>query len=76
MLINKDARPADSIYYVACCIIEELKGLNQVFVDDGYYLIKGKYNKSLKYTDYLLALNFLFLIEKVAIKEGRLNYVH
>ncbi|WP_430098301.1 ABC-three component system middle component 6 [Peribacillus simplex] len=76
MLINKDARPADSIYYIACCIIEELKGLNTVFVDDGYYIIKEQYNKSLKYTDYHLALNFLFLIEKIVFKEGRLNYVH
>jgi hypothetical protein len=76
MLINKDANPADNIYYIACCILEEVKGLTKVLIDECYYTVMKKYNKSLKYTDYLLALNFLFLIEKINFKEGGLSYVY
>ncbi|HFK1513853.1 ABC-three component system middle component 6 [Bacillus paranthracis] len=76
MLINKDARPADNIYYIACCIIEKIKALNEIYVDEGYYMIKQEYNEFLKYNDYLLALNFLYLIEKITFEEGRLIYVH
>ncbi|PFT22398.1 hypothetical protein COK52_16700 [Bacillus thuringiensis] len=76
MLINKDARPVDNIYYIACCTIEELKGTNGLHVDEGYYMVKREYNEFLKYSDYLLALNFLYLIEKITFKEGRLIYVH
>lgn len=76
MLIDKDAKPADNIYYIACCIIEELKEINKVFLDKGYSIVKEKYNPALKYTDYILALNFLYLIEKINLKEGRVNYVY
>jgi hypothetical protein len=76
MLINKDAKPADSVYYIACCIIEELKKRKWMIIDEGFQIIKGNYNKSLKYTDYLLALHFLYLIERIILKEGGLYFVH
>ncbi|SFE26281.1 hypothetical protein SAMN05428981_104222 [Bacillus sp. OV194] len=76
MLINKDVHPADTIYYIACCILEELKEIKMVKVDDGYRIIKQIYNPILKYSDYILALNFLFLIERISLNEGNLNYVY
>ncbi len=74
ILINLDAKPNDSIYFIAGCIIEESNDFFQA--DLVFKIVRNKYNKSLTYSDYMLALNFLFLLDKIFIKEGGLSIVH
>lgn len=71
MLINKDGKPIDSIYFISCCILEELGKEENISIEELYILVVNKYNEELKYMDYSLSLNFLFLIDKIELyKEG------
>lgn len=75
MLINYDAKPADSIYYVGCCILQELQ--NEIELDVLFRLTKLMYNENLTYTDFILALDFLFIMDKLNIKDlGGVIFVH
>ncbi len=72
MIILKDRAPINTIYYIAGCIIQEIK--NKKFeVDELYELIKEKYNSELEYKNFLIALNFLFLLEKIKLLEGMIE---
>lgn len=73
MLIDRDSKPKDTIYYISGCILSSLKSKNNE-VDKLFEEIQKKYNVSLEYNLFLLALNFLFLINKVEIsKKGVLS---
>jgi len=73
MIIDRDSKPKDTIYYIAACIIEVISS-NQYNVEDLYEILKEQYNGTLDYTIYLLSLDFLFLIDKISIsKEGFLE---
>lgn len=74
ILINLDAKPNDSIYFIAGCILEESTGIFQP--DMLFKIVKNKYNKSLTYFDYMLALDFLFLLDKIFINKGGISIVH
>ncbi|STD27410.1 ABC-three component system middle component 6 [Enterococcus mundtii] len=74
VLINLDAKPNDSIYFIAGCVLEESADSFQL--DILFEIVKNKYNKSLTYHDYMLALNFLFLLDKVFINGGGTLIVH
>ncbi|HFK1752607.1 MAG: hypothetical protein M3Z48_00875 [Lactobacillus sp.] len=76
MLINKDGKPVDSIYFIACCILEELRKKEVISIEELYLEIVDKYNKKLKYMDYSLSLNFLFLIDKIELYKGEIRHVY
>lgn len=68
LLLNKTKHPIDTLYYCAACILNELSLENQtVFIDELFEKIKNKYNSKLVYNDFLLALNFLYLIDKIEL---------
>ncbi|MFZ4854509.1 ABC-three component system middle component 6 [Enterococcus entomosocium] len=67
ILINLDAKPNDSIYYISACVLEEAQ--NTTNVDKLFSNVQSIYNKSLTYHDYMLSLNFLFLLDKISINE-------
>ncbi|WP_271006490.1 ABC-three component system middle component 6 [Listeria seeligeri] len=67
ILINLDAKPNDSIYYISACVLEEAQ--NTTNVDKLFNNLQSIYNKSLTYHDYMLSLNFLFLLGKISINE-------
>lgn len=67
ILINLDAKPNDSIYYISACILEEANSTTNV--DKLFNTIQSIYNKTLTYRDYMLSLNFLFLLDKISIDE-------
>ena len=73
MIIDRDSKPRDTVYYTAACIMEVISS-NNYSVEDLYETLKVQYNESLDYSIYLLSLNFLFLIEKILIsREGYLK---
>lgn len=74
ILINLDAKPSDSIYYISACILEELGNTGNV--GKLFDVIQSTYNTTLMYHDYLLSLNFLFLLNKIEIDEGGDLVVH
>lgn len=68
MIIDRDSRPKDTIYYVSGCILSALQ-TKEIEVDILFELIRDQYNALLDYYIFLLALNFLYLIEKIEISE-------
>ena len=72
MLINRNKRPRDTIYYIAGCILIEIQKRSMT-LDKLYEIIKKSYNDVLEYKDFILALNFLFLIEKISFSKGKVK---
>lgn len=64
MIIDKDSKPQDTVYYVAACAAYVLTE-NKENVETLYRKVKEKYNQHLDYDIFLLSLNFLFLIKKI-----------
>ncbi|WP_407371122.1 ABC-three component system middle component 6 [Carnobacterium sp.] len=67
ILINLDAKPNDSIYYISACILEEVEKTSNV--EKLFNIMQSTYNETLTYHDYMLSLNFLFLLGKLSINE-------
>lgn len=73
MIIDRDSKPKDTVYYTAACILE-IGYSNEYNVEVLYDILRNKHNESLEYNIYLLSLNFLFLIDKISIsKKGVLQ---
>lgn len=68
MIIDRDSNPKDTVYYTAGCILEVLKN-EESAVDKLFQILQQRFNESLDYTTYLLALDFLYLIQKIDITE-------
>ena len=73
VLISRSAPPEDSIFYTACCILEDLKAQDAVSIDHLYSRLKHKYNRELEYAALSLALSFLFLVERVELQNGKIK---
>lgn len=69
MIIDRDSRPKDTIYYISGCIMSVLQ-TKETEVDSLFELTRDQYNELLDYYIFLLALNFLYLTEKIEISEG------
>lgn len=74
ILINLDAKPNDSVYYISGCVLEEIN--NSEDIQELFNIIRSKYNETLTYHDYVLSLNFLFLIGKLTINDAGDLYVY
>lgn len=68
MIIDRDSRPKDTIYYISGCILSILQ-TEETEVDSLFELTREQYNNLLDYYIFLLALNFLYLTEKIEISE-------
>ena len=66
MIIDRDSKPEDTVYYTSACILE-IGSSDEYNVEVLYEILKDQYNKSLEYNIYLLSLDFLFLINKISI---------
>ncbi|MFJ7471654.1 ABC-three component system middle component 6 [Peribacillus frigoritolerans] len=74
MLIDKDSKPEDTILFLSAQILLKLKKhgrINLALIENIYEEI----NKKQPYFKFNLALNFLYLIDKVKIEGGDLVYV-
>lgn len=73
MIIDRDSKPEDTVYYTAACILE-IGSSDEYNIEVLYEILKALYNESLEYNIYLLSLDFLFLINKISINnEGGLR---
>ena len=66
LLINKNVRPTQTIYYLSVLVYKQLKS-NQYHIRELYNEML-KINNEIKYYDFLYALNFLFLVDKIKIE--------
>lgn len=66
LLINKNVKPTQTIYYLSVLVYKQLKS-NQYHIRELYNEIL-KINNEIKYHDFLYALNFLFLVDKIKIE--------
>ncbi|MEG0619234.1 MAG: hypothetical protein RR557_08045 [Bacilli bacterium] len=73
MLIVTDQSPIDSVYYLSACCFTEL-GLNKdLSIISLYEIVKEKYNVDLQYNRFILAINFLFLFNKIDYIDGKVG---
>ncbi|UYT10394.1 ABC-three component system middle component 6 [Lactococcus garvieae] len=64
MIIDRDSRPVDTVYYTSAYILN-LVSKKSYQVEKLYEELKRNCNSELDYTIFILALDFLFLLEKV-----------
>ena len=77
MLISKDSDPTESLFYIAGCILTVCKSKNDAYLpEDLYNAILSKYRLDISFAQYCLALDFLFLVDKIQNEGGVLYYVH
>lgn len=72
MIIMKDKNPTNTIYYISGCILKEIIDKKQD-VDTLFQNMK-KYINNLEYKDFILSLDFLYLIKKIDFKKGCIKY--
>lgn len=74
MLIDTDSKPNDTIFYIAIQlnnILREIKAIKITDLDSTFNNISPN-RPAFKY---YLALNFLYLLNKVEVKEDEVSYV-
>lgn len=77
MLISKDTHPNESVLYISGCLLNILKEIrDSINIEALLNRTNEKFNLSLNYIKYNLALNFLFLINKVEYIEDGVKYVY
>lgn len=76
LLVNKATTPENTVYYIAALINGILLNNDKGIDFSGLYkcIVKTHYsNQQLNLSSYLLALDFLFLLNKIDVdKEGKL----
>ncbi len=73
ILINKNERPCETIYYISACLLKEVKYQQKVFdLEKFYEEFILKYPFANNHDNFIYALNFLYLLEKIDYidKEG------
>lgn len=75
LLINKDAKPKDTVLYISACVLN-IAGKQCFKVDTLYQKVKEIYNTDIDYPTFLLALDFLFLLGKVNFNQEELLCVY
>ncbi|MFU1796435.1 ABC-three component system middle component 6 [Paenibacillus azoreducens] len=74
MLIDKDSKPKDTVLYLSTQLLKKIKSQGRIelaSLESLYHEVDDK-QPLFKYN---LALNFLFLIDKVNVEGGELVYV-
>lgn len=73
ILINKNEKPCETVYYVSACILKEIKKQMKIFnLEQFYNEFILKYSFVNNYDNFIYALNFLYLLNKIDYvdKEG------
>ena len=69
MLIPDHIRPEDSIYYNGAKVLSEMQ--TAVSLPIGELYVRMRNNRDISFANFLLCLDWLYLIECVEVKEGR-----
>ncbi|MDD2518711.1 MAG: hypothetical protein PHG18_02355 [Bacilli bacterium] len=77
MIVNRNAKPRETIYYVSACVLKEIKVEHKIGnIELLYEKTKSKYKLNIKYNTFIHSLDFLFLINKIDFLGGEINYVN
>lgn len=68
LIIERDLKPKDTIYYLSGFILSILKEGN-LNIDDLLEEIHKEYNESIDFTKLLLSLDVLYLLNKVEVSQ-------
>lgn len=74
MIIDNDTKPKETILYLSAIMLLKLKTYKKINVTELDDLFK-EINPNQPAFKFQLALNFLFLMNKIDIKGGQLSYV-
>lgn len=74
MLIDMDSKPTDTVFYIAIQLHNYLKDKQSIKIID-LELTFNRINSNQPDFKYYLALNLLFLLNKVRIVKGEICYV-
>lgn len=69
MIINRDEKPKNTIYYIAACIFDVITVNNISDTTKIFDYMTYELNLEINYQNFLLSLNFLFLIGRIEINE-------
>lgn len=77
MLISKDANPTESLIYIAGCILTILKSEKKTYPPELLYdELISSYQLDITFIQFCLALDFLFLLDKIEVENEVLKYVY
>ena len=65
---TKIVKPVDSIFSISAYVIKILQESTSIDIDSLYEKINSTYYKKITFEQLLLSLNFLFIINKVDLK--------
>lgn len=72
MLVDPGAAPQNTVLYIASCVLELLKHKSYNDIDELRADAMHQYEIEINYSAFILSLNFLFLIEKIVIKNKQI----
>lgn len=73
ILTSKYSNPQSSIYYLSAQILSTLKkGISNTNVVDFFIYLKTYVNASFTYANYVMALDWLFILNAITIQENRI----
>lgn len=75
MLIDRDSKPQDTTLYVASCTLDILKHKQYNDIEELRQDVQKKFNIDAPYKTVVASLNFLFLIDKVVIKNKKITCI-
>jgi len=72
VLVDRDSKPEDTVLYIASCALDILKHNQYTDIEELRQEIQTKYQIEAPYKTLVTSLNFLYLVDKVAIKDTKL----
>lgn len=73
MIVNFERDPKFSLYFIGAKVIEILKKEPNISLDSIYQQLNLAYNEELSINYFYLAIDWLYLIDKVAIVNDKVN---
>lgn len=73
ILTSKYSNPKSSIYYLSAQILSILKkGISNTNIIDFFVYLKTHVNTNFTYANYIMALDWLFILNVIIIQENRI----
>ena len=74
ILTSKYSNPQSSIYYLSAQILSTLKkGVSDTSIVDFFIYLKTYANANFTYANYIMALDWLFILNAITIQENRIT---
>ena len=68
LMPTKIVKPVDSIFTISAYLLKVLQELASIDIDSLYEKVNQEYYKKITFEQFLLSLNFLFMTNKVELK--------